>query len=224
MRITKRLTAVILIMAMALSVVLTGCGSSDSRLSMRVSIDGHQFSPGCKVSDILDAGFTLADTDHVSTMMTESPVIPARTVVTSGLYVFKNGEPSHVEIFVYNKTVNNLDLKDCDVYEFKYDAGIYAQDASDDNCLKVLFNGIDMRFTDRKKVIEELENQGFKFKEDEKTDFFKDGDAYSTYIISATNTAGHSLDVTNDYNYESGMRFVNGFECKLKVSYDTSDA
>ena len=50
------------------------------------------------------------------------------------------------------------------------------------------------------------------------------GDAYSSSLITATNTSGCFLTVTNDYNYESGTRFVNGFECKLKVSYDTSDA
>ncbi|MBR4430524.1 MAG: hypothetical protein IKS75_04430 [Clostridiales bacterium] len=223
MRNTKRFAAVVLVMAMALSVIFTGCGSS-SAPEMKISIEGYEFSPGCKISEIMDAGFTFADTDHVNTMMKESPVIPARTVVTGGVYIFRNGKPSHVAVYVYNKTVNDMDFRDCSVYSFKYDAGVYAQDAADDNCLKVLFNGIDMRFTDRKKVIEELENQGFKFNDDKKTDFFKDGDAYSSYLISATNTGGRSLTITNDYNYESGTRFVNGFECKIKVSYDTSGA
>ena len=223
MRKTKRLTSLILSMGIAASLTLAGCSSS-SAPEMKVSIEGYEFALNCKVSEILDAGFTFADTDHVNSMMKESPVIPARTVITSGLYIFRNGEPSHVAVYVYNKTVNELDFRDCSVYSFKYDAGVYAQDASDDNCLKVLFNGIDMRFTDRKTVIEELENQGFRFNSDKKTDFFRDGDAYSSSLITATNTSGSFLTVTNDYNYESGMRFVNGFECKLKVSYDTSGA
>lgn len=223
MGITKRFTSVILVMAIALSVMLTGCGSSGAP-DMKVSIEGYEFSPGCKVSDIQDAGFTFADTDHVSTMMKESPVIPGRTVVTGGLYIFRNGEPSHVAVYVYNKSVNDMDFKDCSVYSFKYDAGVYAQDAADDNCLKVLFNGIDTRFTDRRAVIEALEDQGYHFNNDKKEDFFKDGDAYSSNLITATNTSGCFLTITNDYNYESGTRFVNGFECKLKVSYDTSDA
>lgn len=223
MRKTKRLTSLILSMVIVASLMLAGCGSSGTP-EMKVSIEGYEFALNCKVSEILDAGFTFADTDHVNSMMKESPVIPARTVITSGLYIFRNGEPSHVAVYVYNKTVNELDFRDCSVYSFKYDAGVYAQDASDDNCLKVLFNGIDMRFTDRKTVIEELENQGFRFNSDKKTDFFRDGDAYSSSLITATNTSGSFLTVTNDYNYESGMRFVNGFECKLKVSYDTSGA
>ena len=210
-------------MVIVASLMLAGCGSSGTP-EMKVSIEGYEFALNCKVSEILDAGFTFADTDHVNSMMKESPVIPARTVITSGLYIFRNGEPSHVAVYVYNKTVNELDFRDCCVYSFKYDAGVYVQDASDDNCLKVLFNGIDMRFTDRKTVIEELENQGFRFNSDKKTDFFRDGDAYSSSLITATNTSGSFLTVTNDYNYESGMRFVNGFECKLKVSYDTSGA
>ena len=223
MRKSKRLTALILSMVTVLSLMFTGCGSSGAP-EMKVSIEGYEFMLNCKVSEILDAGFTFADTDHVNSMMKESPVIPARTVITSGLYIFRNGEPSHVAVYVYNKTVNDMDFRDCNVYSFKYDAGVYAQNASDDNCLKVLFNGIDMRFTERKTVIEELENQGFRFKDDKKTDFFKDGDAYSSSLITATNTTGSFLTVFNDYNYESGMRFVNGFECKLKVSYDTSGA
>lgn len=222
MRKTNKILAAVIVLLMAMSIVFTGCTAGGP--SMKISIEGVEFQLDCKVSDILNAGFELADIDHPGHIMKDFPELDARTLVQEGLFIYKNGEASNVAIFVYNKSVETQRLEDCNVYCFKYDCGTYSQNAGNDNCLKVLFNGIDMRFTDRQKVLTALEGQDFHFKDADKTDFLKSGDAYSKSLIGATNTQGSFLTIFNDYNYESGERTVNGFEFKLSIKYDTSGA
>ena len=210
----------LIVLSILFAVVFSGCGMAGPE--MKISIEGKEFGLDCKVSEILDAGFELADIDHASHIVKDLPELDARTLVQDAFYIYKDGEASHVAVYVYNKAVNSSKFEECNVYCFKYDCGEYAGNADDDNCLKVLINGIDMRFTDRETVIAALEAQGFKFKDADKTDFFKTGDAYSKSLIGANKTSQGFLTVFNDYNYESGERSVNGCEIKLDVKYDTS--
>ena len=220
-RVLKVQSAVV-ILVMALSVLFTGCDSLDP--SMKISIDGSEFQLDCKVSEILDAGFELAEIDHKNGIISELPDMEPRTLIRSSIYLFKDGKPSHVAIYVYNKSVNAAKFEDCSVYGFKYDCGDYANDSGETGYLDVKFNGIDMRFADRESVIGALEGQGFKFKDADKTDFFKQNDAYSSSLIGATGMFGHNLTVFNDYDYNSGNRYVNAIEFENKVEYDTSGA
>ena len=217
-----KIEAVIVIMVMVLTMLFTGCGSMDP--AMKITVDGTDFQLDCKVSEILDAGFELAGIDHKSGIVTEYPEMEARTLIQNSIYLFKDGKPTHVAIYVYNKSVNSEKFEDCNVYGFKYDCGDYAHDKGETGYLDVKFNGIDMRFADRESVISELEGQGFKFKDSDKTDFFKKNDAYSTSLISATGMFGHHLTVYNDYDYNTGERYVNAVEFQIKVEYDTSGA
>ena len=219
---TSKLISVVLVLAMGLSMVLTGCSLTGP--DMKITVDGDEFELDCKVSDILAAGYELAEYDHKNAIMTEFPDIPSRTLVADGMYLYKNGEATHLEIFIYNKSMSDAKLADCNVYKFNYDAGDYASEAGKDDCLNVKFNGINFRFTDRESVISDLESQGFKFKDSDKTDFFTSGDPYSTSLIGPTGLNDKNMTVFNDYNYETGDRFINGFEISLKISYDTSDA
>ena len=75
MRKTDRLMAAVIVLAMALSFVFTGCVSAAP--DMKISIDGKEFELGCKVSDILDAGFKLASIDSKSKIITEYPELAA---------------------------------------------------------------------------------------------------------------------------------------------------
>ena len=222
MRKTNRLTAAVIVLAMALSVLFTGCGSTAP--DMKISIDGKEFQLGCVVSDLLDAGFKLATLESSSRILTEYDELEGRTLLQNSLYLYKDNESTHVRIYVMNKTVNKMTLDQCIVYAFKYDCGEYSTNVSKTPRFKVLFNGIDFRFTERQTVLSSLESQGFKFSEADKQDFFKNGDAYSTSLISVKNSNGSVLTVFNDYNYNTGDRTVNGFEFKLSVKYDTSDA
>ena len=217
-----RVQSVIVIFIMILAMVFTGCDSLDPAMS--ITIDGTEFKLDCKVSDILDAGFELAEIDHKNGILKEYPDLEGRTLLQSSIYLFKDGKPSHVAIYVYNKANNTVKFEDCSVYRFKYDCGDYAGNANETGYLDVKFKGIDLHFTDRASVISELEGLGFKFKDSDKTDFLKNNDAYSTSLISATGMFGHHLTVFNDYDYNTGNRYVNALEFENKVEYDTSGA
>lgn len=178
MRKTDRLIAAVIVLAMALTFVFTGC--TNAAPDMKISIDGKEFELGCKVSDILDAGLELASIDSASHIITEYPELEARTLLQNSLFIYKNGESSHVAIYVMNKTVNAMTLDECIVYAFKYDCGTFSDNASRTPGIKVLFNGIDFRFAERHTVLSSLESRGFRFKDADKQDFLKSGDAYST--------------------------------------------
>ncbi len=220
MRKTGKLTSVILVLAMVLSVMFSGC--SFTAPEMKISIEGKEFKLDCKVSEILDAGFELADIDHPSHVLANMPTIDARSVVQDALFIFKDGRASHVGVYVYNKSVEQKKLEDCNVYAFDLDCGPYSQNVNEANVLKVKFNGVDFRFTDRATVLTALEGQGFKFNASDKESFLKDGDAYSNSLVTATNLDGSSVTVYNDYNMQTGERTVNGFDVKLGIKYDTS--
>lgn len=219
---TLKIRAVIVIMIMAFTTLFAGCDSFDP--AMKITIDGDTFQLDCSVSEILNAGYELAEIDHKSGITKEYPEMEPRTLITSSIYLFKDDKPSHVAIYVYNKSGNTRKFVDCDVYGFKYDCGDYSHDSSETGYLDVKFNDIDVRFADRESVIASLESQGFKFKDADKTDFFKTGDAYSSSLIGPTGLLGHTLTVFNDYDYNSGERYINAVEFKIKVEYDTSGA
>lgn len=86
---------------------------------------------------------------------------------------------------------------------------------------KVLFDGIDFRFTERPAVMSSLEGKGFKFKDSYKQAFLNSGNSDS--YISVTNSNGSVLTVYSNYNSNTGDNTVNGFEAKLSVKYDTID-
>jgi hypothetical protein len=220
MRKKGKLTAAVLVLVMALSVLFSGCEFTAP--DMKISIDGKEFKLNCKVSEILDAGFELADIDHPSHVLASLPPLDARVVVQEPLFIYKNGKASHVGIYVYNKSVNQMALEECTVYAFDYDCGVYSQNANETNILKVTFNGIDFRFTDRASVLSKLEGQGFKFNATDKESFLKEGDAYSKSLVTATNLDGSSVTVYNDYTVQTGERTVNGFDVRLGIKYDTS--
>lgn len=217
-----KIRAAIVIMVMAFAMIFTACDSLDP--AMKISIDGTEFKIDCPVSEILNAGFELAEIDHVSGIMKEYPDMESRTLITNSIYLFKDGKPSHVAIYVYNKSSSACRFEDCEVYGFKYDCGDYAGNVNETGYLEVKFNDIDVRFADRQSVIGSLESQGFKFKDADKTDFFKTNDAYSTSLISANGMMGHHLTVFNDYDYNSGERYVSAIEFEKSVRYDTSGA
>ena len=217
-----KIEAVIIVMVMALTMIFTGCDSMDP--AMKITVDGTDFQLDCKVSEILDAGFQLANIDHKNGIVTEYPEMEARTLIKSSIYLFKDNKPAHVAIYVYNKSYNTEKFEDCNVYGFKYDCGDYSGNNGETGYLDVKFNGINMRFADRQSVISDLEGQGFKFKDSDKTDYFKKNDAYSKSLISAAGMFGHHLTVYNNYDYNSGERYVNAIEFQIKVDYDTSGA
>lgn len=219
---TSKLFSVVLVLALGLSMLFSGCSLTGPE--MKISIDGDEFQLDCEVGDILSAGYELAEYDHKNAIMTEYFDVPARTLITSGMFLYKDGVASHVEIFIYNKSTSDAKFADCNVYKFEYDAGDYASESGNDDGLKVLMNGVDFRFTDRKSVIADLETQGFKFKDSDKEDFFKSGDAFSSSLITSTGLIEKYLTVYNNYDYESGERYINGFEIELKIDYDTSGA
>ena len=221
-RIKLKTGAVIAVLILAFTMLFAGCDSMDP--AMKITIDGTDFKLDCQVSEILNAGFELAEIDHVKGIMKEFPDMEPRTLITSSIYLFKDGKPSHVAIYVYNKSASTCRFEDCEVYGFKYDCGDYAGNANETGYLEVKFNDIDVRFADRQSVIGSLESQGFKFKDADKTDFFKTNDAYSTSLISANGMMGHHLTVYNDYDYNSGERYVNAVEFEKSVKYDTSGA
>lgn len=217
-----KIQSVIVIMVMAMVMLFTGCDSMDP--AMKVTVDGNEFQLGCTVKEILDSGFELADIDHKNGIIHDYPDMEGRSLTTSSIYLFKDGKPSHVAIYICNKGTSTVKLEECTVYGFKYDCGSYASDSKETGYLDVKFNGIDARFADRKTVVGDLESQGFKFKDNEKADFFRENDAYSKSLVSATGMFGHDLTVYNDYDYNTGNRYVNGIEFKEKLQYDTSGA
>lgn len=222
MKKASKLISVMLVLVVGLSMLFTGCSLTGPE--MKITIDGDEFQLDCEVSEILNAGYELAEYDHKNAIMNEYYEVPARTLITDGMYLYKNGVASHVEIFIYNKSTNDAKFADCNVYKFKYDVGDYASESGNDDGLKVLFNGLDFRFTDRKSVITDLESQGFKFKDSDKEDFFKTGDAWSSSLIGPTGLIDKNVTIFNDYDYESGERYINGIEFGLKIDYDTSGA
>ena len=222
MRRTYKITAVLIVLAMALSVAFTGC--SDAGPSMKITVDGHEFQLDCKVSEILNAGFKLSEIDHTSGLIKEFPEIEARSLLTSCVYLITpGGQLTHVGIKVYNKSVNPLKYEDCNVYSFEYECGEYGS-SRNVAAIPVRFNGLDFNFTDRAKTVGDLESQGFHFKDADKADFLKSGDAYSTSLLGATNTGSNRMYVKNSYDYETGERYINGFEFCIHLSYDTSNA
>ena len=220
MRKTGRIMAAVIVLAMALSVLFTGCDSG-SAPDMKISIDGKEFQLGCQVSEFLDAGFKLASMDDKARIITEYPDVAARTLVQNSMYLFKDGEATHVAVFAMNKTVNTATLDQCMVYAFKYDCGNYSSNVSQTPRFKVLFDGIDFRFTERPTVMSSLEGKGFKFKDSDKQAFLNSGNSDS--YISVTNSNGSVLTVYSNYNSNTGDSTVNGFEAKLSVKYDTID-
>ena len=216
-----RIQAFIIVMVMALSFVFTGCSGVNPE--MKVTIDGSEFQLDCKVSDILNAGFELAEIDHKNGIIDEFPDLEARTMIRSSFYIFKDGVPSHVGIGVYNKSTQAVKFEDCTVYEFEYNADEYYK-ANEGQYLDVKFNGIDFHFTDRESVIGDLESKGFKFDDKDKTSFFAKNDPYSEALISAKGLFERHVTIYNYYDYESGDRFINGFEVAIKLDYDTSGA
>ena len=221
-RIKLKTGAVIVVLIMAFTMLFAGCDSMDP--AMKITIDGTDFKLDCKVSEILDAGFELAKIDHVNGILKEYPDMEPRTLITGSIYLFKDGKPSHVAVYVYNRSNTACRFEDCEVYGFKYDCGDYAHDNAETGYLDVKFNDIDVRFADRESVINSLEGQGFKFKDADKADFFKKNDAYSASLISANGMMGHHLTVFNDYDYNSGERYVSAIEFEKSVKYDTSGA
>ena len=225
---TSKLFSVVLVLAIGLSMVFTGCSLTGPE--MKITIDGDEFQLDCEVGDILSAGYELAEYDHKNAIMTEYFDVPARTLITSGMFLYKDGVASHVEIFIYNKSTSDAKFADLAAPQEEVDTLVIdtdeegASESGNDDGLKVLMNGVDFRFTDRKSVIADLETQGFKFKDSDKEDFFKSGDAFSSSLITSTGLIEKYLTVYNNYDYESGERYINGFEIELKIDYDTSDA
>ena len=217
-----KILSVLVIMVMALSFVFTGCSSINPE--MKITIDGKDLQLDCKVKDILDAGFELGETGHKNSIIKDFPDLEARTMISSSFYIFKDGVPANVGIGVYNKSYQAEKFEDCTVYEFKYDCDQYAYRANEGKCLDVKFNGIDFHFTDRQQVIGDLEGQGFKFDEKDKTSFLADNDPYSDSLLSAKGLFERHLTIFNNYDYDSGNRFINGFEFAIKIDYDTSGA
>ena len=77
MRKTYKYTAIILVLSLVLSVMFSGC--SMSAPEMKITVDGRDFKLDCKVSEILDAGFGIADIDHASHILASYPELDGTT-------------------------------------------------------------------------------------------------------------------------------------------------
>ena len=217
---TKKVFSVVVILAMMVSVLCTGCSAFDPE--MKISIDGKEFSLDCKVQDLIDAGYDISSIDHKSQIIKDSdyPVIGAMIMDQKNYYLInESGVACNVAFNVYNISSSDRPLNECKVYLFKYDAGTYSEYITKSiEAPVVLLNGIDFKFTDCKETTDALASAGFKFKSSD-VDAFSANDMYGQSVIGPTGLGGHSMSIFHDYDYNEGVVRVNGFEISLKLNY-----
>lgn len=221
---TRKTLAVAVFFAVMMSVLLTGCPLKDPE--MKISIDGKEFSLDCKVQDLIDAGFQIAETGSPTTVIDEAdyPVIQARLMDSEFYYLITgDGLPCDVSFHVYNNDSSDLAFTECKVYLFNYDAGSYSEFVTrNPETAEVLLNGIDFKFTDCKETVDALKDSGFKFKDSEVEEFCAD-DMYGKSVIGPTGLSSHDLSIFHDYDYEKAVVRTNGFEISLKLNYEFKD-
>lgn len=137
-----------------------------------VSINGTDLTVGMTVQELVDAGFTVGDSisGRGDMDLGAQSQIPGESYTSTFYYVYtkdQNGydEYANVVFHVYNKSVNSADLKDCRIYAYRYDPSFEFSKAS------VLVNGIDFAGLSKEETIAALEEQGIKFKADDKEEF-----------------------------------------------------
>ncbi|MBP5180372.1 MAG: hypothetical protein J6127_03680 [Clostridiales bacterium] len=218
---TKKVYSAAIILAMIVSMIFAGCAGMDPE--MKISIDGKEFMLDCKVQDFIDAGFSISSINHQSEILSESdyPVIDSMIMDQTNYYLISEGGiPCDVAFNVYNDGSSNLDLSECKVYQFKYDAGTYAEYANSNiEKPEVLFNGVDCRFTDCAETANALNETGFRFSSDD-IDAFSADDMYGTSVIGPSGLMGHNVSLFHDYDYTEGVVRTNGFEFSLKLDYE----
>ncbi|MBO7095883.1 MAG: hypothetical protein J6V94_02875 [Lachnospiraceae bacterium] len=210
-----RIVSLITVFVLCFSV--QGCsGAGTINPEMTVTIDGVDFALDCKVSDILDAGFRVVRYD--SGMKDDLPSVGARELISKFYSIVRqDGTETNISVNIYNKSYNEAEAADCYVYEFVYDASIFPEDTPHAD---VTFNGINMHYADMASVVSELEEQGFKFKEEDKTEFFRENDPYADRLLSAKGLMGCNLRIDCDYDYETGAKPITGFDLTLKLDYE----
>lgn len=218
---TKRICASAVLLALMVSLLFTGCAGMDPE--MTISIDGKEFSLDCKVQDLIDAGFDIASINHQSEILSESdyPVIGSKIMDQTNYYLIsEGGVPCDVAFRVYNDGSSDLTLNECKVYQFKFDAGTYAEYANSSvEKPEVLLNGVDCRFTDCDETASALNDTGFRFNSDDIEAFSAD-DMYGTSVIGPDGLMGHNVSLFHDYDYNDGVVRTNGFEISLKLDYE----
>jgi hypothetical protein len=210
-----RITSLITVFVLCFS--LQGCsGLSSLDPEMTVTIDGVDFALDCKVQDILDAGFRVVRYD--GGMKDDLPSVGAREMISKFYSIVRqDGTETNLSINIYNKLNTEAEAADCYVYEFVYDAGVLAKDYPHAD---VTFDGIDMYYTDCASVVSALEEKGFKFKDEDKTEFFRENDAYASRLLSAKGLMGSDFRIDCDYDYNTGGKYIIGFDLTLKLDYE----
>lgn len=202
-----------IIVSVYISIMISGCSSSKSHAI--ISIDNVDFHLGCKVSEIVNAGFQIGESDHIrSVYYMGLPEIDARTTDIYDYFIFKDFVPSHVGIGVYNPSDQSVGLEDCIVYKFSYNCGDYL-DANIES-VDVRLNKTSFQFSDKKQVIESLELQGYKFEENSKADFMTMSEEGSKYLNALQESAECKVVIYDIYDSKTNTRLIDGFEISIK--------
>lgn len=193
--------------------MVSGCSSANPRAI--ISVDNVEFNLGCKVSEIIDAGFQLGESDHFrSIYYMELPEIDALTSSSYYFYIFKDWVPSHVGIGVFNPSDKPAGLEECIVYKFSYNCGDYL-DANIES-VDVRLNSISFQFSDKKQVIDALNSQGFKFENNEKVEFMTMSEEDSKLLNNIQESSEYKVVVCDIYDSKTDARLIDGFEISIK--------
>lgn len=202
-----------IIVSVYISIMLSGCSSAKSQAI--ISIDNIEFELGCKVSEIVDAGFQLGESDHFRSIYYMGlPEIAAGTTNSYEFYIFKDWVPSHVGIGVYSPSDQSVGLEDCIVYKFSYTCGDYL-DANIES-VDVRLNKTSFQFSDKKQVIESLESQGFKFEGNSKAVFMTMSEEGSKYLNALQESSECKVVIYDIYDSNTNTRLIDGFEISIK--------
>lgn len=204
---------IVIVSAIMLSFLISGCSSTITQAI--ISIDNIEFELGCKVNEIVDAGFQIGESDHVrSIYYLELPKIEANTTLNQEFYIFRDWIPSHVGICVINPSDKPAGLEDCIVYKFSYNCADYL-DANIEST-DVRLNSISFQFTDKKQVVESLESQGFIFGNNERAEFMTMSEENSKRLNNTQESSEYIIVICDIYDIKTDARLIDGFEISIK--------
>ena len=168
----------------------------------KVNVNGTTLTINMTVQELVDAGFAIDDSLRGSGDMdiNMQPDMPGESYTSTFYYLYAPNEHGYYDyanvIFsVFNKGVNSVEFKDCQIYSYRYDPNFQLSD------VPVLINDIDFAGVSKEEAIAAIEELGIKFDKDDKEEFMNDerhiifghsGDF--SYIIETDYTTG---DVTN---------------------------
>ncbi len=174
----------------------------------KVNVNGTTLTINMTVQELVDAGFAIDDSLRGSGDMdiNMQPDMPGESYTSTFYYLYAPNEHgrydyANVIFSVFNKGVNSVEFKDCQIYSYRYDPSFQLSD------VPVLINDIDFANVTKEEAIAAIEELGVKFDKDDKEEFMND----ERHIIF-----GH----TGDYSFIIETDYTTGEVTNIEVKRD----